>query len=666
VFATDGGFGSAATQTDSVENNPMLADTGITWLFNGEPKPVLANDLFRAVHDVFGHSMEGAGFRARGEENAWQAHVRLYTGSAVAAITSETRGQNSWLNYGPYGEQNATANVLDTIFAEQKTGLMPEWTWTEGRVGDAPTIEEALRQQSEQASAEQAQARSVQFEQPARGAFNPSKLTTMINQGADYSTFLHETAHFFLTVYADMATLPEATPQMKQDMQTILDFFGVKDIETWNAMSLEEQRKYHEAFAYNYEIYLFEGKAPNTAMQGMFTKFTRWLTQVYKSIRDELNALYRQENGTDLPILTDEIRSVMDRMVASEEQITQAEAVRNMQPMFQTQEQSGMDDATWAAYQEMIEEAHDAAVIDLQRASVRQVKWLNNARSRLIKKLQKEAETTRKATRAAVSEEVLNEPIYRVMEFIKRGMIDGKPSEFSGKLSILEIEAMYGKGEMLDSIRKTFGYGKYGMLGKENGMHPEQVAEMFGFPSGYALVQALLNVRPMKEEIDLRTDKRMMEENADMMDQKSIDAKVEEALHNEARARFIGAELRFITKATTPVRAMTAAAKQVAQQILGEKTIKSIKPHEFTQAEARASKAANKASKDGDPKAAAKAKQNQLVQNQLAKEAMEAKQEMAKALEFFNKLFKADKTMAKTQEHGSDQCRAASSWQLTT
>jgi hypothetical protein len=127
-------FGDDAT---AVDDNPLLADTGITWKNErGEDQPVLANDLFRAVHDAFGHSIEGAGFRARGEENAWQAHARLFTGSALAALTSETRGQNSWLNYGPSGETNRTAKVEDTVFAEQKTGLMPEWTWTEGVVED--------------------------------------------------------------------------------------------------------------------------------------------------------------------------------------------------------------------------------------------------------------------------------------------------------------------------------------------------------------------------------------------------------------------------------------------------------------------------------------------------------------------------------------------------
>lgn len=88
--------------------------------------------VHNCVHDAFGHGLEGSGFRARGEENAWQSHVRLFTGSAVGAITSETRGQNSWLNYGKFGKQNQTAKIEDTVFAEQKVGLMPEWTWTEG------------------------------------------------------------------------------------------------------------------------------------------------------------------------------------------------------------------------------------------------------------------------------------------------------------------------------------------------------------------------------------------------------------------------------------------------------------------------------------------------------------------------------------------------------
>lgn len=140
VFPTDFGFGSGATDAD-VSSNPLLAATEYKWPYGGPDgplMPVLANDLFRAVHDAFGHGLEGAGFRARGEENAWQAHIRLFTGSAKGAITTETRGQNSWLNYGPHGENNRNAPVEDTVFADQKTGLMPEWTWKEGLAPDEP------------------------------------------------------------------------------------------------------------------------------------------------------------------------------------------------------------------------------------------------------------------------------------------------------------------------------------------------------------------------------------------------------------------------------------------------------------------------------------------------------------------------------------------------
>lgn len=140
VYGTFAGYGTEGITDSEVENNPLLVDTGLRWKDqNGNEQIVTANDLFRAVHDAFGHGLEGSGFRARGEENAWQAHVRLFKGPAIAALTSETRGQNSWLNYGPFGENNKKAKVEDTVFAQQKVGLMPEFTWTEGRAGDVDT-----------------------------------------------------------------------------------------------------------------------------------------------------------------------------------------------------------------------------------------------------------------------------------------------------------------------------------------------------------------------------------------------------------------------------------------------------------------------------------------------------------------------------------------------
>ena len=128
VFPTRVGFGTDPFTAEELQNNPLLADSGERW--NGHP--VFMNDLFRAVHDYYGHAKEGVGFRADGEENAWRAHMSMFSPLARLAATSETRGQNSWLNYGPHGDHNRTARTEDTHFADQKTGILPPWVMHEG------------------------------------------------------------------------------------------------------------------------------------------------------------------------------------------------------------------------------------------------------------------------------------------------------------------------------------------------------------------------------------------------------------------------------------------------------------------------------------------------------------------------------------------------------
>jgi len=125
VFPTVSGFGSGdAASQEAMKNNPLLAPSGL--VANGHA--MVANDVFRVVHDYFGHFKEGNGFRAVGEENAWRSHSAMYTPLARQAMTSETRGQNSWVNYGPHGATNRTASGTDTVYAPQKIGLMPAWT----------------------------------------------------------------------------------------------------------------------------------------------------------------------------------------------------------------------------------------------------------------------------------------------------------------------------------------------------------------------------------------------------------------------------------------------------------------------------------------------------------------------------------------------------------
>ena len=120
VYPTAAGYGN---DDSAPQDHPLLGDSGERW--NGQP--VTYNDMFRAIHDFYGHAKEGLGFRANGEENAYRQHAAMFTPPAQQALAAETRGQNSWVNYGPYGAQNQTAGQGDTVYAQQKAGILPSW-----------------------------------------------------------------------------------------------------------------------------------------------------------------------------------------------------------------------------------------------------------------------------------------------------------------------------------------------------------------------------------------------------------------------------------------------------------------------------------------------------------------------------------------------------------
>ena len=133
IFSTEGGFGETGITDKQRSENAMLGSTEFKDV-NGEP--LLVNDLFRAVHDFFGHSERGNGFGAIGEENAWDVHARMFSDKARRAMTTETKGQNSWVNFGPQmrGKDGKILKKGDKgylkpserKFAEQKMGLLPE------------------------------------------------------------------------------------------------------------------------------------------------------------------------------------------------------------------------------------------------------------------------------------------------------------------------------------------------------------------------------------------------------------------------------------------------------------------------------------------------------------------------------------------------------------
>ena len=133
IYSTEQGFGNTPITEEQRKQNKLLQDSGFK---DKNGNPLLYNDLFRFVHDFFGHTERGNGFGAVGEENAWDVHARMYTPKARRAMTTETRGQNSWVNFGPQ-MRNADGSLKkkgddgylspkDREFAPQKMALMPE------------------------------------------------------------------------------------------------------------------------------------------------------------------------------------------------------------------------------------------------------------------------------------------------------------------------------------------------------------------------------------------------------------------------------------------------------------------------------------------------------------------------------------------------------------
>lgn len=90
---------------------------------NGHVQHMVANDVFRAVHDAIAHS-EGHQFGPAGERAAWWAHRSSLPRQAHLALWNETRGQNAWTNAGPH-MQVTTADGSKRVLRRGEPGWLP-------------------------------------------------------------------------------------------------------------------------------------------------------------------------------------------------------------------------------------------------------------------------------------------------------------------------------------------------------------------------------------------------------------------------------------------------------------------------------------------------------------------------------------------------------------
>ena len=300
------------------------------------------------------------------------------------------------------------------------------------------TKQEQIDALREMLSARLAEVKDQLLRQDARGMFDRMGNTIALLKNADASTFIHEFGHFELEVMSrierDLRAVPvsemtEGERQVLADFQTALDWFGVKDGDAWAAMSLEEQREHHEKFARGMEAYLFEGTAPSEALRGVFSRMARLLKRIYRSLLN-LNVE-----------LSDDIRGVFDRLLASDGQIAETSYINGATLLF----------AEDAEFQAMDEAARREAEDELGRRALRDMAFARNARSREIRRLKREYKADFARAEMAARGSIMRQPVYRAWQLFTAKMtdedrIDGNSKaerEFRRKAKVLQGKPVY-------------------------------------------------------------------------------------------------------------------------------------------------------------------------------------------------------------------------------
>ncbi|MDR1228361.1 MAG: hypothetical protein LBK55_04975 [Azoarcus sp.] len=555
-----------------------------------------------------------------------------------------------------------------------ENALSPEGGKTKARQGkQGGLMADALRSLSDYESDAQTPSTGSTIAQPGkelnqvrRGAFNPEQLIISL-RNADLSTFLHETGHFFLhaqTIFANEIaqrapdTISPAERQIVADTNALFQWFGARDLETWNALDFEEQRAHHEKFARGFERYLFSGKAPSLEMAGMFQRFAAWLKRIYGSIK----AVFGDID------LTPEVRAVMDRMLATDAEIEMARRARSTMPMFASAEEAGMTVEEFAEYQAANSREVDEASTEMQAKSLRDLRWILKTRNREIQRLRREAREARAEIEAQVHAEVLAQPVYRAWNFLKTGemAVQGDAARdtlgrFVSKDAPEPVKALKFDVHWLDlgALKEMYPSGEIApfdfsplvrrKLAKKGGLHPDMAAEIIldedgnpVFDSGDAMVRELAVATPPHELISAQTDARMLAEHGELASPEAIARAAEEAIHSDARLRILATEANALAQASGSRKLVREAAREFARRTVGGQRIRDIAPGRYTRAESRAGRAAETARGKGDIAAAAAQKRSQVINAELARASMRVQDEVLQGVRYLRKFSRRD------------------------
>ena len=434
------------------------------------------------------------------------------------------------------------------------------------------------------------------YYQENRGSIDLSDTRAIIRliQASDMSTFLHESGHLFLKDIEQIARQKNAPAWVVRDYETILDWLGA---EKGKPLTNEQ----HEKFARGFEAYLMEGNAPSSALRKAFESFKKWLTSIYAHVR-YLNV-----------DMNDDIRGVFDRMLATEEEITEAETRNKYDSFLEAVGTDMLPDDVIEGQRATADEAHEEAWRSLFNKAMRTTKkaWKNLKKQQL------------KDARKEVTREVENMPVYRALEEMSRPVSDG-----GIKLNRTVIAMAYGE-DVANRLPKK-------IMSQKGAYNADMAAEFFGYNSGEQMIRDILEAPSKRDKIKELTEARVSDWNA-MIEGGDMTGQAEREIRNGTRIDTIIAEISIlrqiaqgVEKDNIKIERAEALRRKEAVRLAIESAVASMHPDKlnvgrYFRLEQKAIRDAFRAMEKGDYEAAAGFKEQQLVNHQMAITVMKEK-----------------------------------------
>lgn len=454
-----------------------------------------------------------------------------------------------------------------------------------------------------------------------RGRINIDRANQNFNiellEGADLSTFLHETGHYFLEVIGAIASDPAASDRTQKIYQDTLKWMGVDSQEQIGT----EQ---HELFARTFEAYLRDGKAPSPELQPMFQRFAAWLRQIYRSLL-QLNAN-----------LTDEVRSVFDRMLATDQEIEQAQEEAGYLVSLMDVEGIEWTDDERQRLAELRESARSQAEADLM---AEQMKDLTKARQEWWAK-----------EKAEVRQEMLDSlnalPQYQARQMLtagKRANGDALPEgveqiKLNKQALVDEFGAEFLKE--LPSPRNPNNKAPQYVYSREGGEDPSVVARTYGYSSVRAMVNDLIASRPVNEYVGALTDSEMRARYPDINLSGQAAEIAKESVYNDKQAQLMLLELKKLEGMVGRKQTIPRVMRQKAAEMVAGMKVRDIRPDLYSRKTSKYGRDSFDAAARGQMDRAILAKQRELMHHYLYKESLKAREESEKVYQYAKRIQK--------------------------